>query len=95
MTRFRYALVGVGSRAQMYLDAIAGDHADVAELVAWSDPNPGRLDWSLARVPALGDPARFDASDLADVVRDRRIDRVIVTSPDFTHAGYLLSLIHI
>jgi len=91
MTRFRYALVGVGSRAQMYLDAIAGDHADVAELVAWSDPNPGRLDWSLARVPALGDPARFDASDLADVVRDRRIDRVIVTSPDFTHAGYLVA----
>ncbi|WP_395638388.1 Gfo/Idh/MocA family protein [Pseudolysinimonas sp.] len=91
MTRHRYALVGVGSRAQMYLDAIAGDHADVAELVAWSDPNPGRLDWSLARVPALGDPVRFDAARLADVVREQAIDRVIVTSPDFTHAEYLVA----
>ena len=54
MPRYRYALVGVGSRAQMYLDAITGDHAATSELVAWSDPNPGRLDWSLARVPALG-----------------------------------------
>ena len=61
MTRHRYALVGVGSRAQMYLDAIAGPHAAVAELVAWSDPNQGRLDWWLARVPALGAPVRFAA----------------------------------
>jgi predicted dehydrogenase len=91
MTRHRYALVGVGSRAQMYLDAIAGDHADTAELVAWSDPNPGRLDWSLARVPALGDPVRFDAGLLADVVREQAIDRVIVTSPDVTHAGYIVA----
>lgn len=91
MTRHRYALVGVGSRAQMYLDAIADPHADSAELVAWSDPNPGRLDWSLARVPALGTPARFEAADLAEVVRTQRIDRVIVTSPDVTHARYIVA----
>jgi len=91
MTRHRYALVGVGSRAQMYLDAIAGAHADTAQLVAWSDPNPGRLDWSLARVPALGDPVRFDAARLADVVREQTIDRVIVTSPDATHAQYIVA----
>ena len=91
MTRHRYALVGVGSRAQMYLDAIAGPHASVAELVAWSDPNPGRLDWSLARVPALGDPVRFDASALADVIAAEKVDRVIVTSPDFTHAEYIVA----
>lgn len=91
MTRHRYALVGVGSRAQMYLDAIAGPHASVAQLVAWSDPNPGRLDWSLARVPALGDPVRFDASALASVIAAERVDRVIVTSPDFTHAEYIVA----
>jgi hypothetical protein len=33
----RYALIGSGHRAQMYLDAIAGPHADVAELVAMLD----------------------------------------------------------
>ena len=34
MTRTRYALVGAGHRAQMYVDAITGTHADRAELVA-------------------------------------------------------------
>ena len=38
----RYALIGSGHRAQMYLDAIAGPHADVAELVALLDVNPAR-----------------------------------------------------
>lgn len=91
MTRHRYALVGVGSRAQMYLDSIAGPHADSAKLVAWSDPNPGRLDWSLARVPALGEPARFDAGDLAAAIAEHRVDRVIVTSPDATHARHIVT----
>lgn len=89
--RHRYALVGVGSRAQMYLDAIAGDHADVATLVAWSDPNPGRLDWSSSRVPALGEPVRFAADDLAATITEQRVDRVIVTSPDSTHARYIVA----
>ena len=40
-SRIRYALVGTGSRAQMYLDAIVGPHCDVAELVAWTDTNRG------------------------------------------------------
>ncbi|SFI47714.1 Oxidoreductase family, NAD-binding Rossmann fold [Microbacterium saccharophilum] len=84
----RYALVGAGSRAQMYVDAITGPHADVAELVAWADPNPGRLDWHEARVRASGAqaPARFDPADLAAAVAAHGIDRVIVTSPDATHA---------
>ncbi len=93
MTRRRYALVGTGSRSQMYLDAIAGPHADVAELVAWADRNPGRLDYSLSRPgrEALGDPARFDPADLGAVVREHRIDRVIVTTPDHTHADYVVA----
>src|SRR3954468_14144082 len=91
--RLRYALVGAGSRAQMYLDAIAGPHSDVADLVAWSDTNSGRLDWSerhLAdrNVPA---PARFAPEDLRDAVQQHRIDRVIITSPDFTHAGHAVA----
>src|SRR5690606_37044897 len=71
MTRLRYALVGSGSRAQMYLDALATTHADVAELVAWTDTNPGRQDWSLAQHPELGTPARFAPDALADVVVEK------------------------
>jgi predicted dehydrogenase len=86
-----YALVGVGSRAQMYLDAIAGAHSDVARLVAWGDANPGRLDWSQQRLPALGDPHRFDPADLAAAVREHGVDVVIVTTPDATHADYIVT----
>lgn len=91
MTRRRYALVGTGSRAQMYLEAIATAHADVAELVAWTDTNPGRAEWSLRRHPALGSPIWFEPSDLAAAVRAHRIDRVIITSPDFTHADHIVT----
>jgi predicted dehydrogenase len=85
--RTRYALVGTGSRAQMYLDAIAGPHAAVAELVAWSDTNSGRLDWYDSRLQSSGvpSPARFSPVDLGRAVREQRIERVIVTSPDWTH----------
>ncbi|WP_307859059.1 Gfo/Idh/MocA family protein [Herbiconiux sp. SYSU D00978] len=88
MSRTRYALVGTGSRAQMYLGAMADEHSDVAELVAWSDTNPGRLDWYEERFrgTALGTPVRFESDALREIVREHRIDRVIVTTPDFTHA---------
>ncbi|MBO0868087.1 MAG: Gfo/Idh/MocA family oxidoreductase [Micromonosporaceae bacterium] len=89
----RYALVGTGSRAQMYLAAIVGPHATDAELVAWADPNPGRLEWSGHVFSDAGAavPRAFGVDELARVVRAERIDRVIVTSPDFTHAGYIVS----
>jgi len=93
MARTRYALVGTGSRAQMYIDAISGPHADVAELVAWTDPNPGRIDWHEARLRERGAavPVRFAPDALAETVARSGVDRVIVTSPDFTHAGHVVT----
>ncbi|GAB2455663.1 putative dehydrogenase [Conyzicola lurida] len=89
--RERYALIGTGSRAHMYLDAIRGDHADVAELVAWSDTNPGRLDLYQGEFVASGTPVplRFTPDELERTIVEQRIDRVIVTSPDFTHADFV------
>lgn len=89
--RLRYALIGTGSRAQMYLDAIAGPHTEHAELVAVGDTNPGRVEWSLQQHPALGTPVRFEPDGLAEVVRTLRVDRVIVTTPDLTHADYIVA----
>ena len=84
----RYALIGTGHRAHMYLEAIRGEHADVAELVAWSDTNPGRLDFYEAEFVADGTPvpSRFAPDELERTIVEQGIDRVIVTSPDFTHA---------
>ncbi|WP_224763519.1 Gfo/Idh/MocA family protein [Salinibacterium sp. ZJ70] len=86
-----YALIGVGSRAQMYLEAIAGPHSDSARLVAWADTNRGRVAWSAARFPSLGEPEVFELDDLESVVRERGIDTVIITSPDATHADYIVT----
>lgn len=41
--RRRFALLGTGARARLYLDAVAGQFRDASELVALCDRNPGRL----------------------------------------------------
>ena len=83
----RYAIVGTGSRAQLYIDAITGAHRDRALLVAWADTNPGRLGYHHDRLPeGIPAPHRFDPGDLATVVAEQHVDRVIVTAPDAFHA---------
>ncbi|RKR75294.1 Gfo/Idh/MocA family protein [Frondihabitans australicus] len=88
--RRRYALVGAGSRAQTWLDAITGSQSDVAELVAVSDCNEARARWHLARLGDAAPAARFvRPDDLAGVIEREAIDRVIATTPDFRHAHYI------
>jgi predicted dehydrogenase len=71
----------------MYIDAITGPHAEVAELVAWSDTNEGRLGYHESRLPAgTTAPARFTPDRLAAAITEHHIDRVIVTAPDAFHA---------
>jgi L-alanine-DL-glutamate epimerase-like enolase superfamily enzyme/predicted dehydrogenase len=91
VTSTRYALIGTGSRALLYLDALTGTFADRAELVAWSDTNPGRLDFYTSYLADrdLAGVARFAPDDLSAAVRRHRVDRVVVTTPDATHAGYV------
>src|SRR5262245_65962948 len=50
----RYAHVGVGSRAYLYLDAIQTTHADKAELVGVCDVNSGRLELARAHARNAG-----------------------------------------
>jgi predicted dehydrogenase len=85
----RYGVVGTGARAQMYISALAGDFADVADLVAWCEPNPARMDHADRIVAALRNghvPARYGPDDLERMVAEQRLDAVVVTSPDWTHA---------
>jgi len=90
-TKERYALIGTGSRARLYFNGINTTHSDVAELIAWSDNNPGRIDYYERAFAEAGYsiPGRYAPEDFERMIRDEKIDRVIVTTPDFTHAEYV------
>ncbi|WP_277208069.1 Gfo/Idh/MocA family protein [Isoptericola croceus] len=95
-TRRRYAVVGTGHRARLYVDAMAGEHADVAELAALCDTNPTRLAFHAerARRTGAGAPAAYDAHDVDRMLDEVRPDVVVVTSPDRTHAAHVATALH-
>ena len=89
-SRRRYVVVGTGHRVQMYLDAMAGEHREEAELVGLVEPNPGRLAVHLKWLSEAGldingvftgQPEVFER-----ILSETRADRAIITSPDDTHA---------
>nr|BFE82453.1 hypothetical protein GCM10020093_050540 [Planobispora longispora] len=46
----RYAFVGLGHRAQMYVDALLGDWRDTGTIVALCDTNKTRMDFYAERI---------------------------------------------
>ena len=85
----RYALVGAGHRAGMYVRALAGPHAHAGELVAILDPNDVRIGHHrqvYGRAPAGYHPDDFDA-----MLCEQRPSTVIVTTVDRWHADYVVA----
>lgn len=91
-TRTRYVILGMGNRCQMYIDAISGPHADIAELVALADTNPGRVQYYADLVAKQHGQTveTFDPTVLTQFIQDEGIDKVIITTPDFTHADLII-----
>jgi len=92
MTKTRYALADAGVRAQMYVDAITGAHRDRAELVAIVEPNPVRAAFHSGRAVDAGAsaPRLATPDELEQVIRDERVDRVIICSRDDLHAELIV-----
>jgi predicted dehydrogenase len=90
----RYVVVGTGHRVQMYLDAMAGDHRDDAELVGLVEPNPGRLAFHMDRLSKAGLDVdgvfTGHPNALERILSETRADRVIISSPDYTHAELIM-----
>ena len=84
----RYAVVGTGARASMYIEALAGPYP--GEIVAWCDPNGVRMSFyeEALRVAGRRSPARYRPEQFDDLLARERPDIVIVTSPDYTHPAY-------
>jgi predicted dehydrogenase len=92
----RYALVGAGHRAQMYVDAITTTYADRAELVAICEPNPARAKVYVDLVTSRGfaAPTVYSPDALEQLIADERVDRVIICSRDDTHAEMIVRSLH-
>ncbi|MFA6959729.1 MAG: Gfo/Idh/MocA family oxidoreductase [Opitutaceae bacterium] len=87
ISKKRYALVGTGSRSRMFRDALIKTHADTSELVAICDMNPLRMAvWQ--EESGLSLPA-YAPADFEKMLKDHRVDVVIVTTVDRTHHDYL------
>ena len=91
--KVKYALVGAGSRARMFIDPLATDFREDGELVGLADPNPGRLSYYNRRLADELDyhevPA-YDSNDFDRMVEDTEPDVVIVTTVDAFHHEYVV-----
>jgi predicted dehydrogenase len=90
--RKRFAVIGLGSRARLYTSALSGKYRDGNELVALIDSNRGRLALAAQTIAASGGdrPQTYDAADFDRMIREKKPDVVIVTTPDATHDDYIV-----
>ena len=91
--RRRLALVGAGSRAEMFVDAITTGHPDTTELVALADVNQTRMDLHNQWLEAAGHRPvpTYPAERLAAMLAGQQVDELVVTSVDDTHAGHIVT----
>jgi predicted dehydrogenase len=95
----RYAVVGTGHRAEMYVAALLGSHAAAGELVALCDPNPARIAYyrDLVRRARPGAPElpAYPPGRFAELVDRERPDVVVVTTLDRLHAPYVVQALEL
>jgi predicted dehydrogenase len=89
--RKRYALVGAGARAGMYLDAISTTYVASAELVALCDLSQVRMEWHRRRLATRGSPspAVYGAARFDQMIAEAKPDTVIVATIDSAHHLYI------
>lgn len=90
--RKRYAIVGAGSRAGMYIDAVAGLYSEQAELVGLCDLSHSRMNWHNRGLEARGlsSAPTFHADDFDRMIGETKPDTVIVTTVDAWHHDYIV-----
>lgn len=90
----RYAIVGLGSRSQMYWDAIATTYRRQARLVGLCDTNAIRMalvNRQLAEKHGFKKPVPAYAAEAFDtMIKETKAQVVIVTSIDRTHHHYII-----
>ncbi|GHJ99760.1 dehydrogenase [Streptomyces sp. Y2F8-2] len=93
--RRRAAVVGLGARARLFVEALSGPYADRIELAGFCDVNAHRMavhnDWITADRPGRPPVPAYAAEDFELMLRRERIDLVVVCSVDRTHDHYIVA----
>jgi len=89
--RKRYAVVGAGGRAGMFVEAITRTYRDACELTALCDLSPTRMNWHNQQIRKAGAAPvpTYLAGQFDAMIRDTRPDMVIVATVDATHHAYI------
>lgn len=93
MAKKRYAIVGTGSRAGMFVEAICATYRDYAELTALCDLSQTRMNWYNRLITQqYGLPAlpTYLAADFDRMIAETKPDTVIVATMDSTHHQYII-----
>ncbi len=93
MTRKRYALVGTGGRAGMFVRAITETYPAHCELVGLCDLSQIRMDWyntTLGQTLGLAPIPTYSAADFDRMIAETQPETVIVTTMDATHHHYIV-----
>ncbi len=91
--RKRYAVVGTGGRAGMFVNAVANTYREVSELVAFCDLSQTRMDWyneQLANILDMASRPTYLAHQFDQMVAETQPDTVIVSTMDSTHHLYIV-----
>src|SRR3990170_3368072 len=89
----RYALVGTGSRAAMFIESLTSTYCEAAEIVAFCDLSQTRMNWynhKLATSMGLSPRPTYHASQFDQMISETKPDVVIVTTIDATHHTYII-----
>jgi predicted dehydrogenase len=85
-----YAIVGVGSRAKTFYDAICNRYSENSKIVAVCDTNPARLDWAAQNIHnTFKDCKKYTANQFDKMLDETRPDVVLVCCIDREHDHYI------
>ena len=92
--RTRYAVVGLGSRARMFVNALLTDYASRGELVGFCDPNQTRMNYynkTFGESHGIAPIPTYSPDEFGRMLDEQEVDVVIVTSVDRTHDHYIVA----
>jgi predicted dehydrogenase len=89
----RYAAVGTGHRINMFIDSLANQYREYADIVGLCDLSLTRANYHRNRLQqqySYGDIPTYAAHDFERMIREQGVDTVIVCTIDSTHHDYII-----